>query len=274
MSDSTFPARARLKSIRTFALLGATLIAGTTAAPAQSPEEKGLAIVTTADTRDAGWQDISADVVMTLRNSRGDESKRFLRMRSLEKDDDGDRSLVIFDEPMDVKGTALLTHAHKTGEDDQWLYLPALKRVKRIAGANKSGPFMGSEFAYEDLTSPQIEKYQYKYLRDETLDGMACYVIERVPEDKHSGYSRQIIWLDQAEYRLLKTEFYDRRGDLLKTLAISGFQQYLDRYWRAERFSMENHQTGKSTEILWKNITFRQGLTDRDFDVNSLSRAR
>jgi outer membrane lipoprotein-sorting protein len=252
----------------------ATVIVGGATAYAQTPEGKGLSIVRAAEARESGWKDIAADVVMTLRNSRGDESIRNLRMQSLEREDGGDRSLVVFDQPTDVRGTALLTHAHKTSEDEQWLYLPALKRVKRIAGANKSGPFMGSEFAYEDLTTPEIEKYQYKFLRDESLDGAACYVIERIPADKQSGYSRQVIWLEQAEYRLVKTEFYDRKGDLQKTLVISVFQKYLDRYWRAEKFNMVNHLTGKSTEILWKNITFRQGLTDRDFDVNSLSRAR
>lgn len=261
--------RRRIRAVALGFLLGA---AATTAA--QTPEERGLAIAREAEARDAGWGDASADFMMILRNSQGEESTRYLRSRSLEGSEDGDKSLVIFEEPPDVKGTALLTHAHKDRPDDQWLYLPALKRVKRIAGANKSGPFMGSEFAYEDLSAPEVEKYRYKYLKDDIVDGETCFVIERVPEDKQSGYSRQWVWIDQAEYRLRKIEFYDRKGDLLKTLTMDSYQRYLDRHWRADVFNMVNHQTGKSTVIQWKNLAFKQGLTDRDFDVNSLSRAR
>ena len=133
---------------------------------------------------------------------------------------------------------------------------------------------MGSEFAYEDLSSQAIEKYQYTYLRDDTVDGAPCFVVESVPNDKASGYSRQLVWIDQAEYRVQKIEYYDRKGDHMKTLTMGGYQKYIDTYWRPASLSMVNHQTNKSTLIEWKNIAFKQGLTDRDFDVNVLSLAR
>ncbi len=120
------------------------------------------------DARDQGFGDTSSVLTMTLRNRHGEEVTRQMRSRALEVADDGDKSMIIFEDPADVKGTALLTFSHKTADDDQWLYLPALKRVKRISSSNKSGPFMGSEFAYEDLSSQEVEKYTYKYLRDET----------------------------------------------------------------------------------------------------------
>jgi hypothetical protein len=123
---------------------------------AESPEERGLAIATEADRRDTGFGDYTSDVKMILKNKQGQESIREIRSRTLEVDGDGDKSLTIFDKPRDVKGTALLSFTHKEGPDDQWLYLPALKRVKRIASDNKSGPFMGSEFAYEDIASQEI----------------------------------------------------------------------------------------------------------------------
>jgi len=134
---------------------------------AQTAEQRGLEIAVEADRRDTGFHDSQAAMRMILRNKRGDESTREIRVRTLEQLDDGDKSLTIFDKPADVRGTNFLTFTHKTGPDDQWLYLPALKRVKRISSRNKSGPFMGSEFAYEDLSSQEIEKYTYKYLRDE-----------------------------------------------------------------------------------------------------------
>ncbi len=243
-------------------------------ASAQTQEEKGLAIALEADRRDSGWGDFQAQMSMLLRNRHGEESLRQMRVKSLETVDDGDKSLIVFDEPKDVKGTALLTFSHKVKDDDQWLYLPALKRVKRIASRNKSGPFMGSEFAFEDLASQEVEKYTYKYIRDDELDGKPVFVNERYPVSKYSGYTRQLVWVDQAEYIPLKVEYYDRKNALLKTLIFKGYRQYLDKYWRADEMFMENHQTGKSTLLTWKDYTFRTGLKDSDFTRNSLKRTR
>lgn len=243
-------------------------------AGAETPEERGLAIAVEMEKRDTGWGDQSADLVMVLRNRQGDESSRQIRTRTLEVEGDGDKGLTIFDEPLDVKGTAFLSYTHPIEPDDQWLYLPALKRVKRISSQNKSGPFMGSEFAYEDLTSQEVEKYTYKYLRDEELDGKKTFVIERYPQYEHSGYTRQVVWVDQEIWRPLKTEFYDRKDALLKTLTISDYKSYLDKFWRPDKMHMENHQTGKSTTLTWSNYKFNTGLTDRDFDRASLQRAR
>ncbi len=241
---------------------------------AETPQEKGLAIATEADRRDDGFGDFTSHMEMILRNRQGEESTRRLRISTLEVKGDGDKGLSVFDEPADVKGTTLLTFTHKVGEDDQWLFLPALKRVKRIASANKSGPFMGSEFAYEDVASQEIEKYTYKYLRDETFEGKLCFVIERYPVDKHSGYTRQQVWIDQAEYRPWKIDFYDRKDSLLKTLVWRGYRQYLGKYWRADEMFMQNHQNGKSTLLKWKDYRFRAGLKDSDFNEASLKRAR
>jgi len=241
---------------------------------AQTPEEKGLAIAVAADRRDIGFHDSTAAMKMVLRNKQGEESVRQIRVRTLEQLDDGDKSLTIFDEPADVKGTNFLSFTHKTGPDDQWLYLPALKRVKRISSRNKSGPFMGSEFAYEDLSSQEVEKYTYKYIRDEDYAGMDCFVIERYPVDEYSGYTRQVVWIDKQEYRPHKIVYYDRKNAKLKTLTLSDYQQYLDKYWRAHTMFMENHQTGKSTQLTWSDYEFQTGLTERDFDRNSLKRIR
>jgi hypothetical protein len=246
----------------------------TALAVAETPEEKGLAIAVEAERRDTGFHDQAAELEMILRNRHGEESHRQLRSLTLEQLDDGDKGLVIFDAPADIDGTAFLSFSHRTGNDDQWLYLPALKRVKRIASSNKSGPFVGSEFAYEDISSQEVEEYTYLYLRDEVLEGEQVFVVERYPVDPKSGYTRQVTWIDQAEYRTLKVDFYDRKDDLLKTLTFSGYEQYLDQYWRPDRMLMVNHQTGKSTELIWRNYRFRSGLEERDFDRASLMSAR
>jgi len=167
-----------------------------------------------------------------------------------------------------------LSYTHSLEPDDQWLYLPALKRVKRISSANKSGPFVGSEFAYEDLSSQEVDKYTYKWLRDEKLDDSQNFVIERYPAYEESGYTRQIVWMDKEIYQPNKIEYYDRKDALLKTLTINNYEQYLGEYWRPHTMLMVNHQTGKETELIWKNYRFDSGLDDRDFDLNTLKRSR
>jgi hypothetical protein len=241
---------------------------------AETPEEKGLAIAREVDARDTGWGDFQAGMSMLLKNRHGEESLRQMRVKGLEVENDGDKSLIVFDQPRDVKGTALLTFSHKVKDDDQWLYLPALKRVKRIASRNKSGPFMGSEFAFEDLASQEVEKYTYKFIRDDELNGKPVFVMERYPVSKYSGYTRQLVWIDRERYIPLKIEFYDRKNALLKVLVFRGYRQYLDKYWRADEMFMDNKQTGKSTLLTWKDYKFRTGLKDGDFTRNSLKRAR
>ncbi|MZI95529.1 outer membrane lipoprotein-sorting protein [Vibrio sp. CAIM 722] len=237
-------------------------------------QDKGLTIAKERKARDKGWQDTTADVQMILKNAQGDQSSRVMRMKTLEVANDGDKGLTIFDEPLDVKGTVFLSYSHIQGDDDQWLYLPALKRVKRISSRNKSGPFMGSEFSYEDLSSFEVEKYHFRYLRDESVDGQPCFVVEQVPIDKMSGYTKIIVWIDKAEYRPIKTEYYDRKKALLKTLTLTDYKQYLNHYWRALTLEMVNHQTGKSTVLKTSNIDFKTGLSERDFNKNIMTRMR
>jgi len=241
---------------------------------AEDAAAKGLSIVTEADKRDTGWKDSTASMHMVLINAAGQRSEREIRIKNLEVIGDGDKSQSIFDSPKDVQGTSFLSFSHALVPDEQWLYLPALKRVKRISSANKSGPFMGSEFAFEDLSSNEIAKYTYEYLRDETIDGMDCYVVRSFPQYEHSGYKYRDSWIDKAEYRLIKADFYDRKGALLKTLTQSGYKQYLNQYWRANQFIMVNHQTNKRTELTWKDYQFHVGLTDADFNRNSLMRSK
>jgi len=241
---------------------------------ANTNEEKGLAIAIEVDKRDNGFGDSTADMTMELRNKQGDTSTRQIRIKTLEVTGDGDKSMSIFDQPADVKGTAFLTFSHALKADEQWMYLPSIKRVKRINSKNKSGPFMGSEFAFEDISSQEIEKYTYKYLRDEKLNGVNCFVIERIPTYKHSGYTRQVIWINKVEYRPEQTVFYDRKNTLLKTLSLSGYQKYLGKYWRADQLLMTNHQNEKSTTLNWSNYKFKTGLKNKDFSRNSLKRAK
>ena len=246
----------------------------------EDPVERGLAIALETESRDQGFGDSSAVMLMTLRNTQGEESVRELRQRILENSDpeDGDLSMIIFDRPRDVEGTALLTHAHLLVDDDQWLYLPAIARERRISSSNKSGPFLGSEFAFEDFSSTEVGKYSYNWLRDEPCpapdEALTCHVTERVPLYENSGYTRQISWTDTTDYLGRQVEFYNRRNDLLKTLVFLDYRQYEGQFWRAHELNMVNHLTGKSTSLTWSSFEFGSGLDESDFSRASLRRAR
>lgn len=237
-------------------------------------EERGLQIAKEADRRDTGWVDETAAMEMILRNQQGQESRREIEIKTMEVEGDGDKSMSIFHTPADVKGTAFLSYTHALKADDQWLYLPALKRVKRISSKNKSGPFMGSEFAYEDISSQEVEKYSYKYIKDDKFDGRDTFVVERIPAYKHSGYSKMVAWIDKEMYHPLKIDFYDRKGELLKTMTAHDYKQYLGKFYRPSIMEMDNHITKKSTTLKWHDYKFNNGFSDRDFDRNSLKRAR
>lgn len=246
----------------------------------EDPKVKGRQIAEETDRRDLGFVDSESKMKMILTNAYGDESIRELRQKILEvpSADVGDKSLIIFDEPKDVEGTALLTHAKILDPDDQWLYLPAVKRVKRISSVNKSGPFMGSEFAFEDFSSQEVGKFDYLWLRDEAcpepVADRICHVTERIPLYENSGYTKQIAWTDTVDYQPRKLEYYNRRDALLKTLLFTEYRQYLDKHWRSHDLFMDNHITGKKTRLTWEEFEFQLGLTDDDFDQAALKRAR
>ncbi|MDE0178028.1 MAG: outer membrane lipoprotein-sorting protein [Gammaproteobacteria bacterium] len=240
----------------------------------ETPEDKGLGIARESSARNDGFGDFTAGMTMVLRDRQGRDSVRQMRFKVLEVPDDGDKSLFVFDQPRDVQGTALLTHAHINTPDDQWLYLPALKRVKRISASRRSGSFMGSEFSYEDMSSPEVDEYTYKYLRDEPCGELMCTVTEQFPLDEKSGYSRKVIWQDHDELRAWRMELYDRRGSHLKTLTFANYRQYLDRYWRAEEQTMVNHLTGASTVLRWTDFRFRTNLDESEFTQTALRRVR
>lgn len=258
-------------------ILGAvvlTVLAGASAA--QDAVVKGESIAREADRRDRGYGDSQTELVMILEDRQGETRERRLRISTLEAPDEteGEKSLVVFDEPRDIKGTALLSYAHILEPDDQWLFLPALKRVKRIASINKSGSFVGSEFAYEDITGQEFGKYSYRWLRDEPCAELECFVVERRPRYENSGYQTLVTWYDQAEYRIQRVDYYVGDGELLKTLTLGDYRQYEGRFWRPQELIMDNYRTGKKTLLRYERYEFGTGLTERDFSQGTLKRVR
>jgi len=244
------------------------------------PKIKGRQIAEESERRNVGFGDTQAVMKMVLESAQKEVSVRELRMSTLEQPaaDVGDSSLIVFDRPTDVAGTALLTHAKILDPDDQWIYIPAVSRIKRISSANRSGPFLGSEFAYEDFSTLEVGKYQYLWLRDERCpkpnDGLECHVVERRPLYENSGYLRQIAWFDRKEYQVRTVAFYNRQDALLKTLTLADYRQYLGKYWRAHDLYMQNHVSGRATRVRWLNFAFKTGLTQAAFDPDALTRMR
>ncbi|RAP37238.1 outer membrane lipoprotein-sorting protein [Candidatus Marinamargulisbacteria bacterium SCGC AAA071-K20] len=232
-------------------------------------EQKGLNIAIANDKANTGFKTETNDSTMVLINAYGDKIERKMRFKSSETKNDGDKSIIEFLWPADVKGTRMLTYTHKNRNDDQWLFLPALNRIKRISSNNQSGSFMGSEFAYEDISSEEIEKYTYKLIKNDTLNGRAVWVIERIPTNKKSGYSKQISFTDKVYKNPLKIEYYDRKGERLKTSTFSGFKQY-GKYWRQSKIEIINHQTQKSSVLTWSNRKMGIPIPANDFHKNSL----
>lgn len=246
---------------------------------AKASNEKGLAIATEVDNRDKGWDDVTVEGEMVLKNKAGNESVRKFRSTILEAADtsEGDRSIITFSEPRDVRGTALLTHSKIEPDDDsQWIFLPAVKRVKRISSSNRTGKFVSSEFSYEDLGSEEVADNDHIWIEDKPCahdTALTCAAVESRPKNKRSGYSRRVSFIDLDEYRVHQIDFYNRRGDLEKSLQFQDYKQYEGQFWRAHVMVMENKQTGKSTRLSWGDYSFRQGLTDRDFTPQGLPKA-
>lgn len=244
------------------------LLAGT-GVSAETPQDKGLRLAHETDAANSGFKGEYSEMEMVLINAHGDRTVRRLTTRVKEKKGDGDLSLSTFQWPPDVKDTRMLTWSHNTGDDDQWLYLPALKRVKRISSRNKSGAFMGSEFSYEDLGSQEVEEYSHKFLRDTELDGRACWLLERIPVSKKSGYSKEIVWMDKEFMNPLKIEYYDRKGELLKIGRFLDYKKH-DQWWRVSAMEMENVQTHKKSVITWSVREIGKDYSEHRFSSDTL----
>ncbi|MBU2712078.1 outer membrane lipoprotein-sorting protein [Zooshikella harenae] len=264
-----------------FSVIASTLIVthtsqASTASNQQVPQalaeakKRGYEIAENADLQDLGYSDMQVNVKMILLDAMGRRAERSLAVNTLEMTKDGDRSLTLFLSPRDQKGTVLLTHAHPQANDDQWLYLPALRRVKRITANDRSGPFVGSEFAYEDMIRQEVDDYSYRLLKSTQFEDKPAWLLERTPKDIHSGYSKQHVWLDKQAYRIWRIDFYDRKNTLLKTLFFEGYQQYANAYWRPLRSIMENYQTGKKTILEYSDYRFKTGLTTAQFSQYQL----
>jgi outer membrane lipoprotein-sorting protein len=236
-------------------------------------ELTGRDIMVKVDERPDGDEQRSV-MKMTLINRRGKTRERSLLMYSKDYGKDS-KSLMYFQSPGDVKGTGFLAWDYDDPEkdDDQWLYLPALKKSRRISSSSRNDYFLGTDFTYDDMGDRNVDEDIHTLLKEEELDGHLCWVIESKPEDKDYMYSRRVSWIRQDALVAVKVEFYDKRGSLLKTLVVSDVRKQ-DDIWTPFRMEMKNVQKDHSTVIEITEIQYNTGLEDSLFRVSTLERGR
>ncbi len=236
--------------------------------------ETGLEIIQRMDAQPVP-DNMDATVTMTLENRRGQQRIRTIRRYQKEyaKGKFENKSLIFFLEPADERNTGFLQWNYREAgkDDDQWLYLPALGREKRIAAAEKTGEFMGTDFTYEDMGDRDISKYTYKLLGDETLNGEVCWKIEGQSKDKSSTYQKLTYWISKEKLQPLQMYLFDKRGDRIKTLEMSDYEK-VNGFWIAKKMHMVNLKKKHQTTLIIKDIDLEQALEDNLFTIRMLKR--
>lgn len=214
-------------------------------------------------------EDQSLTMTMELENRQGKTLTRKLEIKKQGRD----KSYLLFQEPADVKNTAFLTITHDDRDDDMWLYLPALRKVRRISSSSKHKNFMGSDFTYDDMGDRDINDYTYEFLERETTEnGFSCYLIEGTAKDpRETGYSTLKFWIRKDIFLPVKIEYYDQRGDLLKVQTNSEFKQ-IKEYWLTKHIEMQNVQTNHATRLTMEDIQVDIGLPDMTWTERNLRR--
>jgi hypothetical protein len=217
-------------------------------------------------------------LAMRIFNLSGQVKERRLANYVLTPPDKLSRTLMRFLAPRDVENTALLTWERQDGDDDQWLYLPATRKAKRIASSGKKNRFMGSDFAYEDLRPENLALHTYRLVGREPVDGQPCFVIDAVPaNERHaadSGYSRRRLWVREDIYLTVKQEYVDKRGRLEKIAFGRRFVNVKASAWRADELEMQDVQAGTRTVLVAERRAVDQGLDDSFFTQAELTRGR
>jgi outer membrane lipoprotein-sorting protein len=215
-------------------------------------------------------EDMQGELTMTLINRQGEQRVRNLRQYSKDYGD-VEKKIMFFLSPADVRGTSFMNWSYTSGrDDDQWIYLPALRRVRRISSDGKGDYFMGSDFTYDDLGDRHSDEDNHRLVREEILNGKACYVVESTPKDPDYMYSKTITWVMKDNHLGLKREFYDQRGRLLKVLQIKQFEN-IDGYWTILETEMKNVQNNHTTHMKFNNVQYNQGIPDRKFTERSMT---
>ncbi len=242
-------------------ILASAAAAGTLAARTLT----GMEVMEHVYTRPTG-DTMYAELIMTITNSRGSTRDRSITQYRISDDAAGiEKKIMFFTAPADVRNTSFLSWSYTDGRsNEQWMYLPALRRVKRIAAGNTSDSFMGSDFTYDDMGERHPSEDTHIILREELYEGSNCIVVESRPKDSSCPYSRTLSWVVKDEWIGLKKEYYDDSGKLVKTLNIDDAKR-VDGYWVIGDMTMSDLQKKSTTRIRMENVNFSRSLDDSLF---------
>lgn len=255
--------------MKTFSTLIAVLLFSTAFAQNSMAQYTGQKIMENVYNIPKG-NDIQGELTMTLTNSKGE--KRVRKLKQYIKDDgNSEKKIMFFISPADVKGTSFMNWSYTSGkDDDQWIFLPALKRTKRISSDDKGDYFMGSDFTYDDLGDRHPNEDNHILLKEENVNGVACYVVESKPKESGYMYSKTITWVSKENFIGVKREFYDPTGNLLKILEIGRFEK-ISGFWTILETEMKNVKKNHSTSMVFSNVKINTGIDDSRFTERSMS---
>lgn len=255
-----------MKNLKTLAVAALIIVAGFSA----NAQLTGTEIVEKAYNRETG-DDQTSTLTMTLTNKQG--KQRVRKIKQFTKDfGDVEKSIMFFQSPADVKNTSFMNWSYDSDKnDDQWIYLPALKKTKRISSDSKSDYFMGSDFTYDDLGDRKLEADTHKLLREETVDGKDCYVVESVSKDEDYMYSKTITWIIKDSFIGYQKEFYDEDEDLLKILSIKKYEE-MSGIFVITNSEMKNVQKDHKTSMILSDVKINTGVSASKFTERMMMR--
>jgi hypothetical protein len=247
-------------------------------APARADDAKAREIMRMVNDRDDG-DNQTADLEMVLIDKAGNRRLRALKRFSKDKGRDS-LSILFFVSPADVKDTGFLTYDYDQSgkDDDQWLYLPALRKTKRIASEDKSGTFMGSDFNYSDMTKPDLEKYDYTLKREVDVEGVKTWEIESVPRAEttsaETGYSKSVAWVRQDNYISIRAVRWVHKSTRMKFFQLKKLER-IDGIWTPLELDMdtrEGRETVHRTVLSFRNVHYNQPLNEEFFTIRQLEK--
>jgi outer membrane lipoprotein-sorting protein len=259
--------------IRTVALLSLIVLGSASALRAELSADE----IMTKSFLSSKVADSTTDVTFHLRNAAGQERIRLTSGPSkLIPGTTDNRRLITFNAPADVRGTKTLLIEHSNADDDIWIYLPAMKKVRRLVASNKRDSFVGTDFSYGDVIGHKVPDWTHKLIKEEKVDGKECYVVESLPKDGEvegiSGYSKRVSWIDRGSWVAVRVDIYDPNGDLLKKITAEDVQEVdpENHKWQAMKQTAANVQTGHTTILEFKNFKANVGVSDHIFTSRSL----
>ena len=218
----------------------------------------------------------SYTVSLTLIDKKGKERNREISSYTM-KDGSTDKTVLVFKTPKDVAGISYLSYDYpdkadgSTVDSDSWIYLPAMKKVRRVSGSSKDDDFQGTDFTYDDIGTRSLSKDNFAILGEEKVDGSDCWILEAKAKDSKAKVSRRVTWVDKKTYVVRKGEYYDKQNKLQKTLTCENIKQ-VKGYWTTQKMTMTNVQSNHKTVYEIKDLKYDEKVNESYFTVSALER--